>query len=145
MSIQPVMAAALAAVAILCIGLVYYRIRVGHVRHGPVVYTRSEKPTEFWFSILLPPAAMFLIVLAMATDMGSNDFRFDQSVIWLLGAILMGFLLIRALQTGFAGGHSTSFARREEPREFWIIVALYVALEALAIFMLFQVLSLPPR
>jgi phosphate/sulfate permease len=144
MSIDPIMAAVLAAVILSIAGVAFYRIRAGHVRHGEVVYTSSDQPAEFWFSVLFPTAAMLLIAVAMATDMGSNDFRFDQSVTWVLGMVLIGFLLIRALQTGYAGGHRISFARREEPREFWIIILLYGAAEALATFMLFQVLSVPP-
>jgi hypothetical protein len=145
MTVQPIMAAALAAVVLFCVGYIFYRSRTGYVRHGAVVYTRSEKPVEFWFSALFPPAALFLLAFSATTDMGRNDYRFDHSVLWLLGAILIGFLLIRALQTGHAGGPEISFARSEEPREFWLILLFYAAVEGLMLFMLFLVLSLPPR
>lgn len=144
MSIDSIRAAALAAVALFCAGHIVYRVRAGTVRHGDVVYTRSDHPAGFWFSVLFPTGAMVLLAVAMATDVGSDDFRFDQSVTWFLGMILIGFLLIRALQTGYAGGHRIGFERREEPREYWIIVLLYVAAESLATFMLVQALRLPP-
>jgi hypothetical protein len=144
MSIDPLRAAALAAVFILCLGFVSYRIWAGHARYGDFVYKRSEEPVPYWFTVLLPPAAFFLLSLALIVDMGEKDFRFDQAVSWSLWTTLFGFGLIRALQTGRAGVGRASFARREEPREYWAIVLLYTAAEALAIFMLIHALSLPP-
>jgi hypothetical protein len=144
MGTDPIRAAALAAATVFCAGYIFYRVRAGDVRHGDLVYTRSNQPAQFWFSVLPPTAGMLLIALAMATDMGSNDLRFDQSVTCFLGAILIGFLLIRALRTGQGGGHRISFERREEPREYWTIVLLYCAAEGLAIFMLIHALRLPP-
>jgi hypothetical protein len=145
MSIEPIRAAALAAVFILCLGFVFYRVRIGHVRYGDFVYRRSDEPAPYWFTVLFPPVAVVLLSMALAVDMGDNDFRFDQTVSWSLWAILFGFGLIRALQTGRAGVGRVCFARPEEPREYWIIVLLYAAMEAVVIFMLFEVLSLPPR
>jgi hypothetical protein len=145
MGINPIMGVAAIAVSLLCIGLVLHRIRTGRFRYGTSVYTRSETPVEYWFGLLFPAGVLMLLSLSLATDMGSNDFRFDQSVFWSIWATFMGFLLTRALQTGFAGGQQISFARSDEPREFWIIVLLYAIAEAVAVWMLFKVLSLPPR
>jgi hypothetical protein len=86
-----------------------------------------------------------LLSLSLATDMGSNDFRFDESVQWSLWAILFGFLLTRALQTGCAGGQQINFKRRDDPREYWIIVLFYVTAALVAIFMLVRALDSPLR
>jgi hypothetical protein len=144
MSIDPIGAAALAAVLILCLGFVFYRIRAGHARYGDFVYRRSEQPAPYWFTTLFPPAAVFLLSLALTTSMGEDDLRFDQGVSWSLWTILFGFGLIRALQTGSAGVGRVGFARSEEPREYWMIVFLYAAAEALVIFMLVHTLAVPP-
>ena len=145
MTIDPIAAAALAATGLLCLGFAGYRIAVGHARYGDFVYRRSEEPVPYWFTVLFPPSAIFLLSLALITDMGENDFRFDQAASWSLWTTLFGFGLIRALQTGRAGVGRVHFARDEEPREYWIIVLLYAAVEVLMIFMLFKVLSLPPN
>lgn len=145
MSIDPIMGVAAMAISLFCVGLVFHRVRTGRLRYGTSVYTRAETPVAFWFGVLFPAVALVLLSLSLATDMASNDFRFDQSVQWSLWAILFGFLLTRALQTGCAGGQQINFKRRDDPREYWIIILLYGAVEVAAILMLFKALNAAHR
>ena len=100
----------------------------GRMGFGGNAISRAGDPDRFWaeaaFTALSIPVLSWLLLRSIQGDPpgpGETDpFQF-------LLAAMLAFLLLRFLLRGTASAGGTPFSRKEEPTQYWIIIALTVA------------------
>lgn len=122
--------ALLAAVVLFDIYVVARALRTGILGFGSHAKHRLSDPVDYWFHLALAAAAVpaFAWIGWSVLQNPEEALRpggFDA--IAALAAAAFAFGLLRSLWTGVVGTGTLEFSRIEEPREYWILIALFAA------------------
>jgi hypothetical protein len=100
----------------------------GRLGFGAHAVLRTDDPARFWIEAAMSVAAAAMLVHILLRDPVNGVPRYDDAG-WsnFMLAAMLAFLLVRFLLRGTASAGGTPFSRKEEPTQYWIIIALTVA------------------
>lgn len=127
MSFDTFMLAFFALCAAFALVTVARALRTGRCGYGSAAVVRATDPAHFWYLTAIFAA------LSAALAVRLFDPRAGSGTVPILLALSFAYYPLRWLRTGEAGWEHALFSRREEPLEYWLIVAA-VAAFALAMF-----------
>lgn len=103
-------------------------MRTERVVQGRIAYERSEQPIEFWSVQVYHVIGVAVLLWLLATrDQASNGARLLPVLLLFSLALPAAFWFVRGLQTGLVRFRGTLFGRREEPIQYWLMLAIYFA------------------
>jgi hypothetical protein len=103
-------------------------VLTGRMGFGQNALTRSGDPDEFWPNAVLTACSIPLFSwLLQRLIEGDPPGPGELNPTELVSVAMLAFLLVRFLLRGTASAGGTPFSRKEEPTQYWIIIALTVA------------------
>ncbi len=88
---------------------------------GQAVRRRSEEPVEFWGQLAFALGGAVAMFVTLAWRWGTGEFP-EIPLIQIVVAVWFSILFGRQIAKGRMSVGTVSFAREEEPREFWLIL-----------------------
>lgn len=121
----------LSGLALFLIGNTVLACARGSIRHGRVILLLTEEPVFFWIVVASGVAMACACVLPIWVFMTTGSL--PRTPLIMLGFLLgMAAVWLRDLQRGVATIGAVTFARAEEPREFWLLLSLKIGFLLLA-------------
>jgi hypothetical protein len=92
-------------------------LRTGRAGYGSAAVARASDPSHYRFSIALLAAMAGAIAVLMV------DFRLGSAAVQLQLVLSVAYYPWLWLRTGEAGWETALFSRRDEPLQYWLLVA----------------------